>query len=117
MRQVNIDNDIKRFLIRRIRWIGLYLGISLILVLLLPFPYDLVTVFGLYILVNYLRVGGTIFKGHGKKGGIKDLFSSLVPSTSGNDQSKSLKYYCMGCGKEHREIACPLCGSKMKRVG
>jgi len=23
----------------------------------------------------------------------------------------------MNCGYEHREIACPKCGSKMKRVG
>jgi DNA-directed RNA polymerase subunit RPC12/RpoP len=28
-----------------------------------------------------------------------------------------LNYYCMSCGKEHREIACPNCGSRMKRVG
>jgi hypothetical protein len=47
--------------------------------------------------------------------GIKDMFSSLHPSMSGNN--KGLKYYCMNCGKEHREIACPDCGSKMKRVG
>jgi DNA-directed RNA polymerase subunit RPC12/RpoP len=36
---------------------------------------------------------------------------------SGNNQQGPLKYYCMICGKEHREIACPYCGSKMKRVG
>jgi rubrerythrin len=29
----------------------------------------------------------------------------------------SLKYYCMSCGTKHREVACPKCGSKMKRVG
>jgi hypothetical protein len=114
---MNIDNDTKRFITRRLKWMGLYLGISLVLVLVLPFPYDLFSVFGLYILANYLRARGIIFKGHVKKGSIKDLFGSLVPSTSGNDQSKPLKYYCMNCGKEHREIACPNCGSKMKRIG
>jgi hypothetical protein len=30
-------------------------------------------------------------------------FSSFI---SGN-QSRPLKYYCMSCGKEHNEIACP----------
>jgi hypothetical protein len=114
---MNIDNDTKRFLTHRLKWIGLYLGISLVLVLILPAPYDLISVFSLYILVNYLRIRGVIFKGYGKKGSIKDLLSSLIPSTSGNDQSKPLKYYCMNCGKEHREVACPNCGSKMKRVG
>jgi hypothetical protein len=114
---MNVDNDTKRFLTHRLKWIGLYLGISLVLVLVLPAPYDLISVFSLYILVNYLRVRGIIFKGHGKKGGIKDLFRSLFPSTSGNDQNKPLRYYCMSCGKEHREIACPNCGSKTKKVG
>jgi hypothetical protein len=114
---MNIDNDTKRFLTRRLKWMGLYLGISLVLVLVLPFPYDLFSVFGLYILANYLRARGIIFKGHVKKGSIKDLFGSLVPSTSGNDQSKPLKYYSINCGKEHREIVCPSCGSKVKRVG
>jgi DNA-directed RNA polymerase subunit RPC12/RpoP len=45
------------------------------------------------------------------------MFGSLSSSMSGNDQQGPLKYYCMNCGKEHKEIACPNCGSKMKRVG
>lgn len=53
------------------------------------------------------RFGGT--------GGIRDLFGSF--SSAFNDQYRPLKYYCMNCGNEHREIACPNCGSKMKRVG
>jgi DNA-directed RNA polymerase subunit RPC12/RpoP len=28
-----------------------------------------------------------------------------------------IKYYCVNCGNEHKEIACPKCGSKIKRVG
>lgn len=113
---MNIDDDTKLFFIRRLKWVLLYLGISLILVLVLPAPYDLISVFGLYVLVNFLRVKG-IIKGYGGPGGIKGLFGSMFPSTSGNDRSRPLKYYCMNCGKEHREIACPNCGSKMKRVG
>ena len=37
-------------------------------------------------------------------------------SMFGSNQN-TLKYYCMGCGTQHRHIACPNCGSKMKRVG
>jgi len=37
-------------------------------------------------------------------------------SMFGSNQN-TLKYYCMSCGTEHRYIACPNCGSKMKRVG
>jgi len=29
----------------------------------------------------------------------------------------SLNYYCMNCGTKRKEVACPKCGSKMKRVG
>ena len=48
-------------------------------------------------------------------GRIKDMFGSISSPMSGNN--RGLKYYCMSCGKEHREIACPNCGSKMKSVG
>jgi len=27
------------------------------------------------------------------------------------------KYYCMSCGTQHKQIACPKCVSKMKRIG
>jgi hypothetical protein len=94
-------------------WSIIYVGIGLVLVLTLPFPYDLTSVLGLFILINFLR-GRSIIK---RYGGIRDLFSSLSTSMSANSQSNPLKYYCMNCGKEHREIACPNCGSKMKRVG
>jgi len=42
------------------------------------------------------------------------MFGSLFGS---GQNSSSLKYYCMSCGTQHRQIACPNCGSKMKRVG
>jgi rRNA maturation endonuclease Nob1 len=31
--------------------------------------------------------------------------------------SSALKYYCMGCGTQHKQVACPKCGSKMRRIG
>jgi hypothetical protein len=50
---------------------------------------------------------------------IKNFFQSLPLDTLGSTTSSSgqVKYYCMSCGNEHREIACPKCGSKMKRAG
>jgi hypothetical protein len=113
---VNIDGNTKRFIIHRLKWLGLYFGIGLVLVFLLPFPYDLFSVIALYILINFLR-GRSILKKQGGTDGIRDLFSSLSSSMPASNQSTPLKYYCMNCGKEHREIACPNCGSKMKRVG
>jgi len=91
------------------------MGSGIILVFLLPFPFDFISVAGLFVLMTYLR-GMREMKRFGRPGGIRDLFGSFSSSMSGN-QSRPLKYYCMGCGKEHREIVCPNCGSKAKRVG
>ena len=113
---MNIDDGTKRFIFGRLKWSIIYVGIGLVLVLVLPFPYDLASVLGLFILINFIR-GRSIMKRYGGIGGIRDLFSSLSSSMSDNSQSRPLKYYCMSCGKEHNEIACPNCGSKMKRVG
>jgi hypothetical protein len=115
---MNDDNNTKRFIIDRLKWLGIYLSIGLILVFLLPFPYDFISVFGLFILLNFFRTRGFMKRRYGGNvsGGIKELFGSLSSSLSDN-QSRSLKYYCMSCGREHNKIACPNCGSKMKRVG
>jgi hypothetical protein len=91
------------------------MGVSFILLFLLPSPYDFVSIFGLFILVNYLRMRSSMKRYGTDMGRIKDMFGSLSSLMSGNNQG--LKYYCMSCGKEHKEIACPNCGSKMKRVG
>jgi hypothetical protein len=91
------------------------MGGGIILVFLLPFPFDFISITLLFVLMTYLR-GRSEMKRFGGTGGIRDLFGSFSSSISG-DQSRQLKYYCMNCGKEHREIVCPNCGSKMKRVG
>jgi hypothetical protein len=111
---MNIDSDTKRFIIHRLKWLAFFTGIGFILVLLLPFPLDFISVTGLFVLTYYLRSRNET-KRLGDTGGIRDLFGSFFSVFA--DQNRSLKYYCIGCGKEHRETACPNCGSKMKRVG
>lgn len=49
----------------------------------------------------------------GGNGGVGSTFGSIFNS----NQASSLKYYCMNCGTQHRQVSCPHCGSKMKRVG
>ena len=91
------------------------MGISLLLIFLLPFPYDFISVLGLLVLVNFVRYRN-VTKRYKGTGGAKSMFDSI---SSGMDSSTEipLRYFCMGCGKEHREIACPNCGSKMKKIG
>src|ERR687898_1619831 len=114
---MNIDNSTKRFIINRLKWLGFYMGISFILLFLLPFPYDFISVLGLFILVNFLRAR-SIMKRYGSTGRLKGMFGSLSSPIAGNNhQHGPVKYYCMSCGKAHNDITCPNCGSKMKRVG
>ena len=110
---MNINNDTWHFLFDRLKWIGLYFGIGFILISLLRFPYDLISIIVLFIIINLWRVR-KLMKKYGGVGGIKDMLGTI---SSGNDQQRPLKYYCMNCGNENKEVACPNCGSKMKRVG
>ncbi len=48
--------------------------------------------------------------------GATGIFGSMSPMLSSNNSS-SLKYYSISCGTQHKEIAFPSCGSKMKKVG
>ena len=43
------------------------------------------------------------------------LFGSM--SSSSMFDGNSVRYCCMSCGMQHKQAACPKCGSKMKRVG
>jgi Zn finger protein HypA/HybF involved in hydrogenase expression len=55
-------------------------------------------------------------------GGLKDLYKSMSSSLGGSWSNSSvmgyspIKIYCMNCEYEHRENACPKCGSKAVRV-
>ena len=110
---MKIDKDTSRFLIDRLKWLALYFGIGFVLISILHYPYDLISVIILFISINLWR-GRKVMKKYGGISGIKDMLGML---SSENNRHVQLKYYCMNCGKEHRETACPNCGSTMKRVG
>ena len=110
------NNNDKQFLIYQLKWMGIYVGIGFAISLVLPFPISLVGALGAFLLLNFIRTRRML-----KRSGIdmKGLFRSLSSTASSSSMYgyNPLKYYCMSCGKEHKEIACPNCGSKMKRVG
>jgi hypothetical protein len=101
----------KQFLLNQLVWIGISFGISITISMLVPFPISLVAIFGVFIILNMYMRRIMIRRMGGMGGGA--TFGSMF----GSNQNSSLKYYCMNCGTEHRQIACPKCGSKMKRVG
>jgi hypothetical protein len=86
--------------------------------MVLPFPISfivsLVAIFGIAVYRNdmLLRKAGL----GGIKGWYKSVFSSgFAPRWSTGINSPAyppLKFSCINCGNEHKEIACPNCGSK-----
>jgi hypothetical protein len=79
--------------------------------LLLPFPVSLAAIFGLFILLNmYMR---RIMLRRMSSAGSTGILGSKSPRFS----SSSLKYHSISCGTQHKEIACPSCGSRIKKVG
>ena len=98
----------RQFLMNQLIWIGISLGISIAISIILPFPVSLVVIIGVFILLSmYMRKIMVKRMGTGKGLGI---FGSGIGGGK-------LKYYCMNCGAQHDQVACPKCGSKMKRVG
>jgi hypothetical protein len=110
---LSINNN-KQFILNQLLWVGISFAISLAISLLLPFPVSLAAIFGVFILLNmYMR---RIMMRRMSGPGATGISGSMSPMFSSNNSS-SLKYYCISCGTQHKEIACPICGSKMKKVG
>ena len=109
---LNSDSN-KQFFINQIVWIVISFGISITISLLIPFPISLVAIVGTFLLLNFYLRRRTIEKMGSRDGSI---MGGMLSPTSSNGRM-SLKYYCMSCGTEHKQVTCPKCGSKMKKVG
>lgn len=116
------SNTNRELFLYQLKWLAVFIGVGFIIIYLFEFPLDLIMLIVAFIVINIyktrvmLKKLGILNRSNVKdiKGFIKSLFRS--PSSS-MDENTSVRYYCMSCGNEHKEIACPKCGSKMKRVG
>jgi hypothetical protein len=107
-----MNADTKRFLQTQMMWIAISLAISLALSFLLPFPLSLVTIIGVFLVMNYYirrwqmrRMG--MMGGGTSAGGFGGLF--------GAGSRGGVSYVCIVCGQRFKSGTCPRCGSKMKR--
>ncbi|MFZ0568546.1 MAG: hypothetical protein WAM22_11130, partial [Nitrososphaeraceae archaeon] len=66
-----------------------------------------------FLIINFVRTRLRLKKMGISMWSLFKQYSSILDS----GRHTTVRYYCMSCGKEHREIACPKCGSKMKRIG
>ena len=120
------DFDRILLVLNQLKWTAIYLAVAFIIILFLPFPADLALALITFLVLGWYRrylflrkigkknITSTVTVFEFKK--IKELYKPNISDSIEDGQSK-VKYYCMKCGNEHREIACPKCGSKMKRVG
>jgi hypothetical protein len=107
-------NNDKQFLIYQLKWMSVYIAMGAAIALVLPFPVSLFVALGAFVLLNFIRTRRMLKRA---RVDMKGLFRSFSSASMNGGQYTPIKYYCMSCGKEHREIACPNCGSKMKRIG
>lgn len=120
--------DKRKLVLDQLKWLAIYLGIAFVIAILLPFPIDWLVAIPIFILINlyrrmlFFRKLNIQFKDKptiANLKGIREFFKlvSRNPLSQSDDSYRHVKYFCMKCGKEHNEISCPKCGSKMKRVG
>lgn len=103
-------------------WLLVYIGFGFAISFIIPFPISIGVLFIGLILLNICRADRALKKQG--KGGIKEMYKSM--SSSANQSSglgaagfgyNTIKFYCMNCGYEHKNDACPKCGSKTVKVG
>jgi apolipoprotein N-acyltransferase len=100
-----MNPDTKRFFATQMMWIGVSLGISFALSMILPFPVSVIAMIGLFVFMSYV-----IRKRQMRKMGLTGSGFSAF------GLSKGMSYHCMNCGTKHNQASCPRCGSKLKKA-
>ena len=121
----NIPDNNRGLFLHQIKWLGVFMAIGFAIIWLFTFPTDILLITVLFILMsvynrrNTLKKLGLLDTSHvkGVKGFFKSFFQLPTSSSLFGGSSSQVKYFCMSCGNEHKEISCPKCGSKMKRAG
>ena len=125
----NNDNRNKQIQTNYWVWFVAYMGIGLSISFVVPFPLSFGIALLVFFLLNAARTHIAL-KRQGMPGGIKDLYKSMGSSLRGGNLNNSMfggvggsmgyspiKFYCMNCGYEHKESACPKCASRAVRAG
>jgi hypothetical protein len=117
------DFDRKQLISNQLKWTAIYLAIVSVTIIFLPFPADPALTLVAFLIIGWYRrylflrklgmknLTSTVTGFEFNK--IEELYKSNISESIDYGQSK-VKYYCMNCGYEHREIACPKCGSNEK---
>jgi hypothetical protein len=124
MNNNNVKNNINNLFQNHnhLIWLLVYIGIGIALSFILPFPQSFGVLLLVLIVLNIYRTNRSL-KRQGK-GGIKGLYKSMTSSIANQSSGfgtgtgyNPIKFYCINCGYEHKNNACPKCGSKAVKVG
>src|SRR5919107_4779862 len=129
MTKIGKNNNLSNFNKSAIAWFVIYITIGLAISFIVPFPLSLIVYIGIYLLLQTHRIKSiqkrysypetNSDKGNNNtkdKGYSNKFFNSLSNTLFGDNQFSPngfqfLKFICMNCGKEHKDRACPSCGS------
>src|ERR1700739_1810060 len=98
--RVELSSINKQFFVNQLVWIGISFGISITISMLIPFPISLVIIVGTFLLLNFYLRRRMI----AKLGGLNSSIMGGMFSPTSN-YSGPMKYYCMSCGAQHKQIA------------
>ena len=114
-------NGNMQFLGSLLTWMGISLAISLATSFVLPFPWSLAVAIGIFSLLDFYSIRNTSrrMRNGYSESTVFDSLSSLFSSGDGGRAARniSLGYYCISCGVPHKQVSCPKCGSKLKKIG
>ncbi|HYV52009.1 MAG TPA: hypothetical protein VE971_01835 [Candidatus Eisenbacteria bacterium] len=111
--RIGLSSVNTQFFINQLVWIGISFGISITISMFVPFPISLVVIVGTFLLLNiYLR--RRMMARMGSLNATSIMGGMFSPTAAYG--SSTLKCYCISCGTQHKQVACPECGSKMRRI-
>jgi hypothetical protein len=118
MNRFTQNSNNMRFLGSSLTSMGILLAISVAISFTFPFPWSLAVVVGIFLLLDFylIRKASRKMRNGYSENSVFDSLSSLFNSGGGMASNGSLKYYCISCGAQHKQVSCPKCGSKMERV-
>jgi hypothetical protein len=122
MSKLSQRNGSIRFLGTLLTWMGISLAISLAISFILPFPWSLAVIIGIFLLFDFylIRKANRRMRNVHSEISVFDSLSPLLNSDNDDHDrtaNSGLKYYCISCGVRHKQASCPKCSSKLKKIG
>jgi hypothetical protein len=101
----NILSSNEQYLSGPLLWIGISLGVIFAILYYIPFPLSIPLAIAAFIFMNF----------HLRKRMIKKI-NTTMRNHANSSLSYNYYYSCINCGTNHNQVACPKCGSKVKRA-